>query len=355
MVMPVASLRTPDDHQSPPLAPFPAITVLVNAHAGGATSDETRRRIRDAFGDAASSVRMEVVENAGGLAERTRSHARDGAVVVAAGGDGTVSTVAEAVLAQGGTLGVLPLGTRNHFAKDLGIPLDLGKAAAVILAGHTVRVDVGDLNGRVFINNSSLGLYPRLVWEREEERRRGHAKWVALGIAVVRTWRRFRTLVVHLTLDNAERVIETPFVFVGNNEYHANGFEMGGRASLSRGALSLYVAPACSRFDIVRLVLRAIAGRLDVDDPHFDFWQVQDARVETSRYRVSVALDGELHMMTPPLQYRIRPGTLTVLAPAIDGTTGDAPRAKPESGPEPRGARPDPGNAKPESRDPKPG
>jgi diacylglycerol kinase family enzyme len=235
-------------------------------------------------------------------------------ILVAAGGDGTVSTVASAVLDSDAVLGVLPFGTLNHFARDAGIPTALPDAVAAIVGGRVLRVDVGDLNGGIFLNNSSLGLYPRIVAAREEERRRGHRKWIAMAIASARAWRRLRRLVVHLTLDGVERVMETPFVFVGNNQYRASGIDMGGRTSLTEGELSLYVAPECSRFDLLRLILRAVAGRVD-RDPHFDGWRVREARIETSRHHARVALDGELQTVAPPLLYRIRPGALPILVP----------------------------------------
>lgn len=296
-----------------------AITVLVNAHAGGAGAGDVGRRVADAFAGAGGTVGVEVLASGPAIDERARTLARADGVLVAAGGDGTVSAVAAAVAAGGGTLGVLPLGTLNHFAKDLGIPLDLAQAAGVVLRGRVVRVDLGEVNGRIFVNNSSLGLYPRLVWEREQERRRGHRKWLASAIAAARTWRRYRTVVVHLTLDGVERVIATPFVFVGNNEYHASGLSLGGRSTLTAGALSLYVAPACRRFDVIRLIVRALLRGLD-GDARFDAWQVQDAWVETSRHRISLAADGELLTMSPPLRYRMRAAALPVLVPLEKGT-----------------------------------
>lgn len=291
-----------------------SITVLVNAAAGSAATDNVHRRIERAFREAGSEAAIEVLDDGAAIDRRARALAREGVVLVAAGGDGTVSTIASAVVAHGGTLGVLPLGTLNHFAKDNGIPLDAAHAAAVILRGSVAHVDVGDVNGRIFINNSSIGLYPRLVWEREAERRRGRNKWIAFAIAAARTWRRYRTLVVHLTLDGVQTVIETPFVFVGNNEYQATGFHLGGRSSLTRGVLSLYVAPARERFDVVRLIVRALLDRLD-GDPRFGAWQLLEARVETAHRRVSVAADGELVIMTPPLRFRTRTGALKVLVP----------------------------------------
>src|SRR4029450_6264872 len=101
-------------------------------------------------------------------------------LVIAGGGDGTVNTVAAALVGTEVVLGVLPLGTLNHFAKDLGLPLELGGAVQTIGAGHTVRIDVGEVNGQMFLNNSSLGLYPRIVRHRQKQTERlGRGKWPA--------------------------------------------------------------------------------------------------------------------------------------------------------------------------------
>ena len=112
-------------------------------------------------------------------------------IVVAAGGDGTVSTVAAAAVRHDVALGVLPLGTLNHFARDAGVPLDLDRAVEALARRETTMVDVGEVNGRLFVNNASLGAYPALVWEREIERRRGRGKWAGFAVGAWRTWIRY--------------------------------------------------------------------------------------------------------------------------------------------------------------------
>src|SRR4029077_12558980 len=127
------------------------------------------------------------------------------------------------------------LGTLNHFAKDLAIPLDLEGAVATIAAGHTVPVDVGEVNGRVFINNSSLGLYPRLVWVRERERRHGRQRWLAFLHALGHVWAHYRRLNAVVDAGGAPRVVRTPFIFIGNGEYQTQGLQMGGRRGMDEG------------------------------------------------------------------------------------------------------------------------
>jgi diacylglycerol kinase family enzyme len=270
--------------------------------------------IQSLFAAAGAPVRLERVRHGGDLAARARQAAGRGDVLVAAGGDGTVGTVAAVAVESNVTFGVLPLGTMNHFAKDAGIPLNLSQAVQAIVGGHVRDVDVGDLNGRVFVNNSSLGIYPRMVWERIAEQRHGRRKWTAFAIAMARTWRRYRMLVARMSLDGQVHVVRTPFIFVGNNEYVAEGFELGARAALDQGRLSIFVAPEVGRFEILTLPLRALAKRLSAD-ARFEHFLAEDVTIELSRHHASVALDGEVTVMRPPLHFRVRRGALHLLVP----------------------------------------
>lgn len=270
--------------------------------------------IQSLFAAAGAPVRLERVRHGGDLAARARQAAGRGDVLVAAGGDGTVGTVAAVAVESNVTFGVLPLGTLNHFAKDAGIPLNLSQAVQVIVGGHVRDVDVGDLNGRIFVNNSSLGIYPRMVWERIAEQRHGRRKWTAFAIAMARTWRRYRMLVARMALDGQVHVVRTPFIFVGNNEYVAEGFELGARAALDQGRLSIFVAPEVGRFEILTLPLRALAKRLSAD-ARFEHFQAEDVTIELSRHHASVALDGEVTVMRPPLHFRVRRRALHLLVP----------------------------------------
>jgi diacylglycerol kinase family enzyme len=137
---------------------------------------------------------------------------------------------------------------------------------------------------------------------------------MAFAIAAVRTWRRYATTAAHLSIDGAPLAVRTPFIFIGNNTYTVEGFEIGGRAALDQGHLSVFIAPECGRFEVLILPFRALARRL-AKDPKFVQFDAQEVAVELRRRRVSVSLDGEIALMEPPLQYRIRPGVLHTLVP----------------------------------------
>lgn len=242
----------------------------------------------------------------------------DGAdVVVAGGGDGTINAVAAVLAGSGKPFGVLPLGTLNHFAKDLGIPLGLDAAVANIATGVRKNVDVGEVNGHVFLNNSSLGLYPDMVRDREKQQHRlGRTKWLAACWATLGALRRYPFLNLRLTLDDGkEQARRTPFVFIGNNEYTMHGFSAGAREALDRGKLSVYVAQRPGRLGLLRLGWRALCGRL-AQEKDFDVLSAQILVIETRHTRIPVATDGEVTVMATPLHYRIRPGALCVIVPS---------------------------------------
>lgn len=238
------------------------------------------------------------------------------AAIVAGGGDGTISAVASAIAGTGIVLGVLPLGTLNHFAKDLHIPLGMEDAARTIVEGHTAQVDVGEVNGRVFINNSSLGLYPHIVRSRKEQQRRlGRSKWAAMGWAIFTVLRRSPFLVVRLKVENEERRYRAPTIFVGNNLYMMEGFNIGAREQLDAAVLSLYIVQRRGRWGLLGLALRALFGRLH-QAKDFDALTAQNIVVETRHRSLHVATDGEVTVMDTPLEYNIRPRALTVIVPA---------------------------------------
>ncbi len=290
----------------------PPLAVILNASSGNAA--DKGRSIENAFRRAQLDVRIESVTGPDirAAADRAAASAR---TLIAAGGDGTVSTVAAVAAEAGKTFGVVPLGTLNHFARDAGIPLDVDDAIAVIAANHTRLLDVGTMNGRTFVNNVSLGFYPRIVREREIERERGHGKWAAFAIALARSWVRYRTATVHLVIDGKPVVRRTPFVFVGNGEYKVEGLDVGRRTSLDGGRLWIYLAPECGRFEMLAMSLRALSGLMG-PAVKLEVFPAADVSIETSRRRVGIAIDGELSVERPPVRCASGPAMLRTLVPS---------------------------------------
>ena len=272
-------------------------------------------RVAAAFRDAgASDVDLRVIEGTlVGTAAR-EAVARGSRVVVAGGGDGTVSAAAAVLVRTDATLGVLPLGTLNHFAKDVGVPLALDEAARAIVAGRAVGLDVGEVNGRPFINNASVGIYASLIAEREAMQRIGRRKWLAHALAAARVWHRYRRLHVVLRAEDRERVIRTPFVFIGNNVYQLSGLELGGRKTLEAGRLHVCIAPGMTRRDVASMIIAAIFGdicRLE----GFESFTASELTLDGRTLRLRVSLDGEVVVLDNPLVFRSRPGALRVMVP----------------------------------------
>ena len=240
-------------------------------------------------------------------------------MLIAAGGDGTISTAAAALAGTDITLGVLPFGTLNHFAKDLRIPLELEASVQTIIENNVIAVDVAEVNGRVFINNSSLGLYPDMVRDRERQQSRlGRGKWRSFLWASLSVLRRFPFLIVRIEVESMKRDFVTPVVFIGNNEYQMQGFDIGARESLERGVLCVYVVKKQRRAALIRLSLAALLGRLE-QERDFESLTTTELVIETNRKRVLVSADGEVQPMTSPLRYRIRPRALRVIVPGVVG------------------------------------
>ena len=294
------------------------IEVIVNSSSGPGHAEEIENTVVEAFKTDGVDARISMARTGSELLNLAQRAARgDAEVVVAAGGDGTISSVAAALISTNKNLGVLPFGTMNHFAKDLRIPLDLDGAVETIVAGHLTQVDVGEVNGHVFINNSSLGLYPIIIHKRQKQQRLGWGKWPAYIWAAFGVLRRYPFLNVRVAIDSAELNSRTPFVFIGNNKYEMETLNIGGRAHLDKGELSLYMTNRTGRLGLVRLALRALLRGLH-QEKDFLALCTKEIWIETRHKHVRVALDGEVARIVPPLNYRARARALRVLTPAND-------------------------------------
>ena len=205
------------------------VSVIVNAGSGLGNDDALLERLRALFDAAGADADVRLARGGAEISAAVETAlARQPDVIVAGGGDGTVSSVASALADKPVALGVLALGTLNHFARDAGVPADLEEAVRTIVDGHRVQVDIAEVNGRTFINNSGLGLYPDIVRNRERQQKRlGRGKWPAFVWATLAVLRRYPFMRVRLVVDGSERSRRTPFVFIGNNEYRMDGFAIG--------------------------------------------------------------------------------------------------------------------------------
>ncbi len=298
------------------------VAVLLNQSAGalvyrdGRTVGET---IAAAFAQHGIHATLEFLSGAELKArvERALRQAKDKQfdAVVVGGGDGSAASVASVFAGTDIPVGILPLGTFNHFAKDLGIPLQIERAVEVIAAGELRSVDLGEVNGETFVNNSSIGIYPYLVLDRERLReQRGLGKWTAMAFAAWRTLQHFPLRRLHIHAGGLMEPYRSPCLFIGNNEYCLTGRIAGKRQRLDAGELCVYVAKKQSRIALFWLACRSLLGFMD-QERDLRVVKVPEVTITSSTSRLLVALDGEVAMLRPPLRYRARPNALRVYAP----------------------------------------
>jgi YegS/Rv2252/BmrU family lipid kinase len=293
-----------------------AATVLLNRGGGAVAADsEIGAKVADALKRAGIDAKVELIDG-GDCGVRAKAIAERGDdLLIVGGGDGTIGAAASALVGTDTRLGILPLGTLNHFARDLGIPSDLDEAATLIATGKDRRVDVAEMNDRIFINNSAIGLYPLMVVDRDLQRRRlGRSKRLAMIVASLRTLSRFNHQRLTLTVNDEKARVDTPLLFVGNNDYRIDIGAAGQRETIEDGELCVMVMRKKTRSGLIGASIRALFNRSRPDDMVY-LDGVERLRVESKRSHLPVSLDGEVVSAASPLDYRIRKRALRVIAP----------------------------------------
>ena len=239
------------------------VICILNCEAGSKRAIKTKEQLEELFSGHGANACVMVAGNGPELTALARHAVQDRYdMVVAAGGDGTMNAVAGALAGTGYSDGRVTARHVQKFAKDLKIPLELEGAVATIMTGHIAHIDVGEVNGHVFLNNSCIGLYPWIVREREMEQRKGYRKWVAFARASMSALKRYSLLHVRLRIEGLDEAeAETPFVFVGNNRYEAQGLNIGQRIALNTGRLWVCRAPAASRSRLLSRPLSMYSAR----------------------------------------------------------------------------------------------
>ena len=291
------------------------IEVIVNAGSGSVEEDSIRESLTTSFQENNLEAHIRLAKDGAEIVEfAKRAAASNAEIVCAGGGDGTISAVAQEIVKTDKTLGVLPLGTLNNFSRDLQIPQNIAEAVKIIAENNKNKIDVGEVNGRIFVNNSSIGLYPQIVKNREAQQSLGHGKWSSAFWAALKILKRSPFFAVRLQTANGARVVRTPFVFVGNNDYEMDFLKIGRRAKLDGGRLSVYFLQRSGRRGLFLLALRTIFGRLR-QARDFEEISPSEITIETKRKQILVAFDGEVEVMNTPLHYKIYPQSLRVIVP----------------------------------------
>lgn len=318
------------------------IYFIINVSAGSSNALALQQVIEDALQAAGRSGELIFCKPAD-----LPDHARKAAIkaslahsaVVAVGGDGTINTVAQAAHAQGCAMGVIAQGTFNYFARTHGLPADMAQAIHILLHSAAKPVQVATINSHVFLVNASLGLYPKLLEEREAYKARfGRSRLVAFGAACVTLLRSHRQLLLHIELAGAARNVRASTLFVGNNHLQLEqvgvqvdtpvGEHTG--SSNKNGRVAAVVLRPMGTLAMLRLMLHGAMGTLgqadNVESFEFDHMVVKP-RLEFGRRKVKVAFDGEVQTMRSPIEFAVSPKPLYLLKPDVQSLSDTNGRA----------------------------
>ena len=308
-----------------------SVCILLNGAAGRSGPDRAAEAIRaHAETQGAAIVLRDLTGSAGGtsLREACRAAVDEGFhAVAAAGGDGTVAAVAACLAGTGVPMGLVPLGTFNYFARANGTPEDLTAALGLLQTGSPAPRDVAYVNGHLFLNNASVGIYPRILADREAVYRRWGRSRIAAYWSVVRTvagFRRARRMKV--TVDGHTFRAQTPLVFVAFNPFQLDAFGLAGADRIRAGEFAVFVAPDCGRFGLIgfaaKLLLRGMRRGRDFELLHGHVIEIDtvDPRHRDRR----IAIDGEKVWLEPPFRFRIDRGALRLIVPAPDAAADPA-------------------------------
>jgi diacylglycerol kinase family enzyme len=294
------------------------IGVIINAGSGPTDAEQKITTLRAAFSQHQLSPDFLLVHPGSSISEVTRKAIdSDHNIIAVAGGDGTINGVASELLNTDVCLGILPSGTFNHLAQDLNIPLELTDAVAVLANGIHKKIDVARVNDKTFLNNSSIGLYSKLVVYRESNQKHGLSKKFALVKSILSVFWNYSFLNVEIEVDGKTELYKTPLAFVGNNLYQVEGLNIGTRTQLDAGKLCLYIIKHSGRLDLVKLGLHSLFKQLYNHD-QFDAFAVNAVKLQTRKPVLKVAIDGEIVSLPSPLYYSIKPKALCVLVPGQD-------------------------------------
>jgi diacylglycerol kinase family enzyme len=293
------------------------LPVLINGRGGAASKlgDKLEGLVEEAMAKAGAQADIHILD-AQDLSDAIDRAAVDSPRIVIAGGDGTISAAAQIIAGSQIEMGILPLGTLNHFARDLGIPDDLAEAARLAVNGVARLVDIAQVNEKSFINNASVGLYPFMVQSRDDIRqRRGLPKWLATVPASLAALSRLKHHRLRIGLGGGERTVVTPLLFVGINVYSLERGALGSRESLSGGQMSVYAVARSGRLAFLWFGVRALAGMTNRAKDFAALGGAEQLIVKSAGHSIEVGIDGEIERLNFPLEFRILPKALRVVAP----------------------------------------
>ncbi|MEO7243475.1 MAG: diacylglycerol kinase family protein [Variovorax sp.] len=305
------------------MTPTPPLYIVLNAGSGGRRVREARQAIDAACAAAGRPQTIFQVDQPALLKESVRravEQARvEGGIVVAAGGDGTINGVAQAAWRAGCAFGVLPQGTFNYFSREHGVPADIDDALKLLLTGQPRAVNVGLVNDRVFLVNASLGMYARLLEQREDFKQvLGRHRWTAITAGIVTLLRGVSLWHLRITWRGQEREFRTPTLFVGNNTLQMLQVGLPVAGAIEQGQLAAVVLKPAGALSLIALGLAAARHDLGESDAlsTFTFESIRLRAPDSKRAgRIKVATDGEIDWAALPLEIRVAPQPLWLIRP----------------------------------------
>jgi len=293
--------------------------VVMNAGSGADDKELARRAMEKAFAARGNPVNFHLIEDAsriGAVIAEARQACLDApGVLVAAGGDGTVNAAAAAVAGSDIPFAVVPMGTFNYFARDIGMPAEPGAAATAILDGEISAHHVASLNDRPFLVNASIGLYVRLMEVRERhEKRLGRNRIVAVVSGLVTALGDFYGMTLDLTADGRTETLRAPLVFLGKNYLQLRNLDFDIADGVADGRIGIIVLRDARPRAILGMAWLALLGRLQDALPLRAFC-ADRLEIRTRRRTVPAVIDGEIETLTSPLKIEIRRNALRVVRP----------------------------------------
>ncbi len=281
------------------------VVVVYNPKSGSSVGEAS---LKDKFESADINVEQMIPINRNISSSLRPYLERDKTIIAVCGGDGTINSVAGILAGTKAILAPLPGGTLNHFTKDLGIEQDLDKAIANLHNARPRHIDIAKVNDKVIINNSSIGLYPAALRFREDMPKSPVTKWFSMIIASIRSFIRNRTY----SLTIGKESVQTPLLFVGNNDYGLEHGIITARKHLDQGLLSVYAITSTGRLHIVKILLLSLVGMAG-NSNDIKIWKTDKLVIRTPRRKVRVSTDGEHEKINTPLRYEIMKKSLLVI------------------------------------------
>lgn len=301
------------------------VALVLNGAAGKKDNHGKEQQIRDKIAPRVRDFKSYPVTKGSAIADAAKRAAEDGAdVVLALGGDGTQSAVAGALAGGTATMGVLPGGTFNYFARELGVGDTPDEAIETILGGHVRKMDVGEVNGRIFLNNASFGVYPAILERREAIYRRWGRSRIAAYWSVLLTLRDLRDpMHLTLTLDGRTRDFHTPLAFAARSAFQLESLGLDGAEAVRDGQFALFLAKGRKRRDLFAAAFRLAIGKV-ARGQDFELLVADEILIETRQANRLLAFDGEKARINGPFRLRVHREALSVIVPAPAETADPA-------------------------------